>query len=213
MKSGIVQELLERGKKTPDFHELRKYTNILVFVHDDFKSGQNQNDALKGAKYLGEATTVSENFTMKSEVFPVVFENNIKSSRTRAKVRGEVYAVTPEHILYMDMKRNNGIVYKRVKKAVLMHDQEYGTLKGNRRPYGLCQMYLGVENFWEGNDKLTVHPKIVDVANPKIQYFDYCGGRATTKTSAQYPLGSLLDEDPHDYSPWGEYARQVQGGY
>lgn len=193
----IIESLKIRGNWTPDFSDLRRRKYILLFVYDELKRNGFQNPLLKnsGAKYLGEGKTSTDNYKLKYDRGPIAFKDNLKSSASRGYLLGEIFAVKPEVILYLDANKQNGIVFNRIKKPILMFDQHYNTNSGAKRINSLCYFYVGNEEYYENKNDLR----------SAMRSFD-----TTTKTGSyrhNISYGSLFDNSPwkdNDHL-WGDY--------
>lgn len=186
----IIESLKIRGNWTPDINDLRRRKYILLFVYDELKRNGYQNPLLKnsGVKYLGEGKTSTDTYKLKYDRGPIAFKDNLKSSASRGYLLGEIFAVKPEVILYLDANKQNGIICDRIKKPILMFDQHYNTNSGVKRVNLLCYFYIGNEEYYENKNDLRMAMRSFDV---------------TTKTgSYRHNLSnvSLLDNN----SPWGD---------
>lgn len=156
---GIIKKLKIRGEKSPDIHRLKFYKEIPFFAYGTEKVNGEDENLLKGAKYLGMAHTMSTNFIMKSNTaFPVAFPCKQDDQR-RGRLRGEMYLVSPEHIIAMDIGNSNGKSFYRFKARFALEEQEMAeglkSFKGD--PYIPAYMYLGSTQWWgDNNDKLQL---------------------------------------------------------
>lgn len=153
----IIEQLKKRVKYTPDFGELRKQKNILVFVHDNMKIGYKFNYILWGSKYLGEGHTHSNTFLMKNAGGePIVFEQ-----KNGYHIRGQVFAVDVMQIMMMDHMHYNTAANNRMTRGVYLTDQFALIHSANRHPLVQCQMYIADHDWWTDFDleRLPVYLK------------------------------------------------------
>ena len=168
----IVSELQRREKFTPDFKKLKQFDNILVFVYDDLKFGGSQDTVLSESAYLGEATSAHDMYSLKGYRLPVLLNNNVRSSPSRGKIKGELYAVPPETILQLDKLKRNGVLFKREQRTFFLIDQKYKTKKGVQVPSVKAWVYMGIPEVWK-NDYLPIMAQFSHVGNKDRKFFYY----------------------------------------
>lgn len=83
-----------------------------LFVFGTLKRGYGNNArCLDGAKFLGEAISVEANYVMQRIGFPILWQDN--TTKKAAKVSGEIFDVSPEHIAVCDRLEGHPRMYKR----------------------------------------------------------------------------------------------------
>lgn len=170
-KLDIFESLKQRQKWTPDFKKLRLHKEILVFVHDQLVYLGSQHKYIEGAKYLGKAVSIHESYTMKGHRMPVLMENTNPKSE-RAKIKGEVYAVTPERMLVLDKLKYNGNMFRREMRTFFLKDQKFPTKAGHRVPSVKAWVYLGIPDVWQG-DHLPTFPRYAYAGLKDKMYYEY----------------------------------------
>lgn len=147
----ICRALNHRKYRTPDFSELALYKEIPLFVYGEECSNGFLNHILKDAVCYGDAHTVSERYTMKQAHnfrHPVVFEVP-ESFLNKAKIRGQLYGVSVEHIHTLDVIKGNWKEYFRTQRAIFVEKPipESKVISGFSaiRAY----IYIGIDKFWE----------------------------------------------------------------
>lgn len=153
----LSDELLERrNAETPDFLELKRLTNIPVFLYGPEKSGGKLHKFVKhrDSIFLGDAKTATSNYVMERADWdgPVVFGTPLNSIEAK-RIWGEVWLVPPEVILNLDRLNGNNELTKRDKRFVWLQEQGLDG-KPNLRPALKCWMYLAETKYWE--DQQTV---------------------------------------------------------
>lgn len=175
-KINIINDLRARASYTPDLLELKKYDNHLLFVYCTLKKSYKDNGILKDSIYLGEGKTQSSTFNLKESAFPVAFSVLLDSSPNKGRLKGEVYAVSLETIMKIDILKNNGAYHNRVKRQILLEDQKYTTHGKVCKPYTLCHIYLGNENYWNGRHLSQTIPYTITypgTERPRQKVFEY----------------------------------------
>lgn len=146
--TNTIQRLQQRATFTPDFRDIRETTNIPVFVYGTLKSDLSNHGLLKGAVKVGDAY-LSERAAyhmVSAGGFPVLYyrEYNkklgIATSYSVPRIDGEVYSVTPEHMLALDALESNGYMYQRELKNVCL------ALKPNSFRTQKVWIYLGLRD-------------------------------------------------------------------
>ena len=167
----VFDILAQREKWTPDFKKLRLQENILVFAFDQLVLLGQQHKYIQGAAYLGKAVSLHDSYVLKGHKFPVLFENSGDKIK-RAKIKGEVYAVTPERMLVLDKLKFNGNMVHRELRSFFLKDQSYDTKKGTRRPSVKAWVYLAIPDVWQG-DHLPIFPTYTYAGLKDKKYYEY----------------------------------------
>lgn len=206
----IVTHLIKRESFTPDFHVLRNYKEIPLFVFDELKQGQESHSYLTGAKYLGEGLTISPHYKMYlyRDKYPVVMEvTNPHQSRNR--IKGELYLVTAEHIHMIDVAFDHSTRTIRKKIRVLMEDQKERDHKQFRgMPWTDAFIYLGNVKYWGSMDLEPYYTRLTDTKLPqkKERVYEFNGpdelnelpwGRQTEINFNNYQEYSYLGGGPY----------------
>lgn len=171
IKLDVFETLNQRRKWTPDFKKLRMHKNILVFAHDGLVFLGQQHKYMTDAKYLGKAVSIHDSYTMKGHRFPVLMEN-YNPKNERAKIKGEIYAVTPERMLVLDRLKYNGVMFRRELRTFFLKDQKFPTKAGTRVPSVKAWVYLGVPDVWHG-DHLPTFPRYAYAGLKDKMYYEY----------------------------------------
>jgi gamma-glutamylcyclotransferase (GGCT)/AIG2-like uncharacterized protein YtfP len=154
-ENDTCQRLLDRvSDRTPDFLELRNIHTIPVLVYGTLKMGGIFHDALRGAPYLGEATTIHDGFFMKeTSSFPVAFflgNAGDQRMKHKGKLHGEVYVVDPKMMLRLDEIEDNGRMYTRRQVMVRLVDQPSDVEV--KQKFIKAWVYCGVDRFWSSQE-------------------------------------------------------------
>jgi gamma-glutamylcyclotransferase (GGCT)/AIG2-like uncharacterized protein YtfP len=168
----IIEQLSRREKYTPDFNKLRFKDNILVFMYDEFRIRGKQNSIFNDSKYLGYGISATDLYCLKGHTLPVLLDDNLKSSKIRGRIKGEIYAVPPETLLRLDKLKYNTVLFKRVERTFFLTDQSYKTKDGSRIPSLKAWVYIGKPEQWQG-DHLSVQPMFSHAGSKERKYFEY----------------------------------------
>lgn len=143
----LTKILEERGRLTPDMPELRAFKEIPIFVFDNLQKGKRDHYCLEGAKYYGKAHTSHRKFTMKtSDSVPYVFDVD-SSSISSAYIRGEMYGVTPEHMVVLDSYHGNMNSSNRTLIPIVMEEQK--PTNGQGMMIQKCFIWTGIGEVWD----------------------------------------------------------------
>lgn len=149
MSGNLLEKLVDRAHYTPDFTELRLFHDIILLVYDNMQKYGHQHNLLDGAKYVGKGITIPSKFVMKhGHDFPVVFEQP-HEELIHAAIKGEVYLVSPQHILAIDkFQMNNSWMHRKVYKVALLDQGTNSNLttvgqKYLKYAWSNCFMYVG----------------------------------------------------------------------
>lgn len=157
----VVRECQKRLSFTPDYGELVRRENVLLFVYDDFMRNHSKNVLLfkKNAKYLGLGRTTTPYFRMRcidKDNIPIAFDCLGKSNQPlQAHIQGEVYAVKPEVITEIDEYFGNQVTVHRKTRSVTLIDQYHDNVA--KFPRVSCFMYLGDEEYWSSMTTIPNH--------------------------------------------------------
>ncbi len=147
----ILDELYQRKFLTPDYKDLEKYHQHLVFVDGMLKEGIGKNTFfLNEATYLGSAYTVETNYIMKRmAAFPITFQYNKKQPNPCKGVWGDLYAVDTDTMVVLDNLFANHVMYEREKKFIVCNEQFVDFKQGKKCATVEAWYYLGIEEYWE----------------------------------------------------------------
>lgn len=189
---GLIKRFKDRSIYSPDLMEFRHYEEIPVLLYGDVCKDGLHHNILDGANDYGFAHTISQNFIMKdSKFYPVVFDV-ANTNVFKHKIRGELYGVSPEHLITLDIHHQNTYMYKRVKRRALFEDcKPEGSKVYRDMGYDFVYMYLGVVSYWEteplerkkvisyvnkpGIDKIPFYEHINWVGNDPYDEWGYNG--------------------------------------
>jgi gamma-glutamylcyclotransferase (GGCT)/AIG2-like uncharacterized protein YtfP len=124
---------------------------VPLFIYDNMKKGFQQDEYLKGAKFLGKGYTITNKYYMNITLGngnAVTFTEDNPESLKKGKIRGEVYAVRPDAIIDIDMFHQNGIMYDRELRNIVLSQQEIKSTHKTFNPTRRCWMYLGKWEHW-----------------------------------------------------------------
>lgn len=198
----LIPDLEVRGFHTPDFHELKRHTDIPLFVYGSYKSKEpNHKYLAKHAKYLGEGRTAISGYSLKenSDGEVVMFNEVNSQSYAKGYINGELYAVPFEVILILDQFLGNGYYFERTKKNILCLDQV--GIKSSHKPYIGAQIYMGVPSSWRDKGLHTSPSYFVNKRHSnsvRERHFSYMSldKKPEENNVIQYPLhpfGDLWD--------------------
>lgn len=185
----LTDELYDRrNHETPDFLDLKRQTNIPVFLYGPEKIGGKLNRFIQSdtkAVFLGEGRTATQSYVMERAEWdgPVVFNTVAQNS---FRVYGEVYLVSPKTILNLDKLNANNEMTRREKKFVWLMEQG---VKGKPKlhPALKCWMYCGREDYWE--DQTTQRMGTIKGFNGETAY--------EWKTDDQFEIPDFLQRSAY----------------
>ena len=109
---------------SPDSKELEMQKEHLLFVYDGLKVGFPNQDLLAFSKFLGEAWTVENNYSMRlAPNTPIIWQAALGKEDVQLRVWGHVYAVSMHHLMRVDAIMDNTHTYIRRKRYVAFQDQ------------------------------------------------------------------------------------------
>lgn len=109
--SDLVDVLLRRKEQTPDFPKLTEQETHKVFVYGSFMKGLFNHHHLRDANFLGDGSTVRNDYDMVSFV---TFPGILKCGPCKGcYILGEIYEVSLEDLLVCDSLESNNSFYKR----------------------------------------------------------------------------------------------------
>lgn len=128
---------------TPDFLDLKARGLTPVFVYGTLKKGFSNHRFLEKETYLGKATSVASNYTLRdggSFPYMTIAPYGVTDC---GQVSGEVYAVDAFTMAHLDRLEGNGSFYTRTKKFFTLKEQEVLGKNGMiLRPTLECWVYL-----------------------------------------------------------------------
>lgn len=167
----LTDQLFERKNRwTPDYLKLKLEKYIPVFVYGTLKAGMPRHGVLEETVALGDGYTSTAGYQMVKSTrgdFPVVLGQNTVGVLGQ-RILGEVYLVSPKHMLNLDKIEDNNTMYKREARYVYLLDQTMKTANGVIRPSIKCWIYLGVHDFWKNQDTETMKSKEVDGGKMRV---------------------------------------------
>jgi hypothetical protein len=135
-------------KYTPDLAYLQQFEKQLLFVPDNWMSGHIDHDRICNEKLVYPTAFTHDQYSMVYkplgiESFPIVLDsvkevkedlkwadpNRPSFTDKQARVRGQIWAVTPNEFLKLDKDKENGVVFTR--KRVLVDIPLRRTAEGN----------------------------------------------------------------------------------
>jgi len=176
---------------TPDMARLSRYKRQLLFVPDEMMLNHKASPLLgKFAELRAVALTAEENFVLwrkdsgiESEAVPMQGgwqEQYLRNMRMNgepmfpyARIRGELYSVTPSRFITLDNYKRNGVEFER-RRVDLVIPYRLKLNKNTSSEQYLqpvkAWMYLGVPDFWSDFIKSPMfHPvDVIKPNNPKL---------------------------------------------
>lgn len=187
----VVEELLKRGERTPDFSDIRKKNLHFVFLYDELHTFHDSQDIMKDFKNLGQGMTANPIFDMKNRVrtdTPIVFKAK-KKDRSRT-VKGNIWAVSPKDILTLDKFYENGEIHYRERRSIRTLDQKFESSKGDMlSPTLPCWIYLARPAYFEGMI-LKDESEISVGKRAYYKYFNTDDFKPHRSQNYNYPYGS-----------------------
>lgn len=175
-------EAMEWHKKcslTPDIWKLEQSMFQLIFIPDDMMRGRQNNHLIADAGFNGEVPVHPACFTLERFTFwkkdlglesygiPLPKEhiptNWLRVRPTPAKIKGQLYAILSPRIIKLDIHRQNGLQFRRVRQKITL---PYNQVKYNTKPDGElwsklpvispeyiytveAWMYVGIPEYWD----------------------------------------------------------------
>lgn len=180
--TSLMKDLLDwdedRLAYTPDYQQLSLKKSHLLFIHDDMMQLQPKHSLVEAGSVHGfyplayGYTTRRFSFVKKElglASFPIALllresdELPMFIARTQ-RIRGEVYAITPEQFITLDTHRQNGVQFTRTKVNInlgfkKLRRREWFDASGRTKyEYDLGReemitqemyMYIGREDYWK----------------------------------------------------------------
>lgn len=184
-----VELLEERDDFTPDFYKFRDKEEVPLFVFDSMKWGGSRNTILlKNCNYYGTAHTVQKNWRLykpeKRRLETLAFQVTESKEGVQASIRGELWGVSPEHILDIDEYLRNTMAVQRVQRLVICEEQEpykpNGSWKVKHRAVEKAYLYVAKTRYWDAGTAGNLEPcvrvtytgeTVPDIARNK-QFYD-----------------------------------------
>ena len=118
----ILSMLSDRTKYSPDFKEITKLENILVFIYDEYQDKFLGKTVFKNDKYLGRGRTVYAGFRMMYRGgVPVIYQHGVHCNRS---IIGDIYAVSPKTLFELDRVMENTQETTRFKTYIYAVEQQ-----------------------------------------------------------------------------------------
>lgn len=158
---------------TPDIWKLEQQQFQLIFVPDDMMRGRINNNLIAEAGYAGDTPVHPACFTLERFTFwkkdlginsiAIAMEKEYKPSnfvRTPpipAKIKGELYAILSPRIKKLDIHRQNGIQFKRIRTSITLPYRQVEYSSKHPIPNISIEyihtveasMYVGVPEYWD----------------------------------------------------------------
>jgi gamma-glutamylcyclotransferase (GGCT)/AIG2-like uncharacterized protein YtfP len=158
-----LEQYKRQVRRTPDWPDIRKFEEHLVFVYGTLKKGHSNHPRLGESKFVGEARTMGK-YIMYRPSFPVLMNDD--GSNKSNHIFGELYSVKPEVILNsLDILEANGYMYNRGRVAVKCLDQTVTNKNKqivNPKPVVVAWTYIGNPNYWAKNQSPLAPVQIKD---------------------------------------------------
>jgi hypothetical protein len=168
----------DRLQFTPDYAQLSQKKSHLVFIHDDMMQLQpNHSMVVEGSMHgfypLTYGYTAKKMTFVKKELglasFPIALSIRDRDElpmhiADEYRIRGEVYAIRPDQLIKLDIHRQNGVQFERVKVNInhcfrRLRRKEWFDASGrtkyehNLSPENMItdemMMYVGREAYWK----------------------------------------------------------------
>lgn len=183
----LTDDLAKRTTKlTPDYLQIKLRRKIPIFVYGTLKTaGPHNQTFLSTCSTLGEAFTSTTDWIMRDVGgnFPAVTKVVAKEQQhLGARIYGEVWVVTPEQILELDLLQQNGLKFERQVHWVQLVDQSFPTKNGSMMPSLKCFMYLAKPQWIHQQANSLCVKKMSD--NTKLRTFYSWDPRARTQFSS-----------------------------
>lgn len=203
--TSIIKELKRREERTPDFNLFKRDSFCLLFVYDEMKRGGELSFYLKDDIYLGEAKTHTDMYCLRNfeDEYPIVLDETDKVAYKRGFIKGEIYAVRPEKILYLDAFRDNRGMCLRTRRSFLLEEQQ-SPFKTDSRVFNQAWIYIGNPEWWKNFQLQYEAGYLTPLANGsgrRNRYYEY-------KVKGHRPSNS--DSDPNEdgmfkFGNWNEH--------
>lgn len=155
-----------RSKFTPDYFQRKMEDHIPMFVYGAMKKGGFlYDDIMDSCYYLGSGTTSQGHWDLRTEengYYPIMMKSFQGEDAFLGKVRGQVFVVDPLTLLQVDRMEQNGVLFKRQKIFIALHDQKYTTKDGLRATIIPCWTYVGLPEASSGKTRRCPYEKIGD---------------------------------------------------
>lgn len=176
--------LLERGIWTPDFHHLRQYEAIPLFVYGKYQKNGVNKHILEGAQFISNAHTLLARFEMKEDDYSnatvFAYSNNEEPKKQKYNIKGELWAVNVEHIHILDRRARNGQQYIRIKTKISIENPNALPDDGRRYrglPYIEAYIYVGNPEYYKDkklySENVKQFPMHQDLKNLSFQEYDH----------------------------------------
>lgn len=188
--SNFIKVLKKRQEITPDFAAFRQRTDPVVFIYDTYRYGtQHQRNILGEAEWLGTGLTIAHNYYMRmgSLYAPTgprthgasVYQERVWAWPETSKsfqdgmgaIRGDLFRVSPAHIVVLDKIYGRGDYSERKEVSVIFEQQKDAAIGGRcltnyfGHPLGLAFMYHFNDDEME---EITYTNKYIPLAHPDV---------------------------------------------
>lgn len=154
-----IAEANSRARFTPDLSKLELQTKVLVFVYNEMQSSHEKNWRVSnGGLFCGTAFTY-EPFVMwkknlGEDTFPFILRTRFRND-DMCRVKGEIWAMDPEHVIDLDNYMLNGIEFVRERLDLIypfrevVWKKEGGKQTSHLKHHKLsAEVYVGVPDYW-----------------------------------------------------------------
>lgn len=180
----VIKQLFKRERWSPDFKKLKLNKNILLFVCDELVYLGNQHKHISGSKYLGKAMSMHDSYALRGTKFAIL-QDHVTSKSERAKIKGEIYCVSPETMLLIDNLKFNGVMTQREQRTFFLKDQNYPTKQGKRVPSIKAWVYLAKKECWNNAENMPLMARYCYAGLKDKMYYEY------------FPRTSIFPERPY----------------
>lgn len=223
----FLTELKRRQRTSYDFLWFKYWKGVPLFVYDDFRyGGKYWRQYLKEAQWLGRGCTALDCFVMHEvqstarngvrSVSPFVHKD--EKSEDRAVITGDVFLVSPEHLLVMDYEHaEDNFLYRQRHKIYFLDQDRDKNSKGLKsifnKPYYDMYMYLMLKTDW---DQFNCDSKLSEKCIPDSYTNSTHRLKAWDKPFYEYITDDMLTErsskekGPESYDDW--YENYIQYG-
>lgn len=153
LSANYIADIRQRSTFTPDMENLRAYDSLFVFVADETMTNHSQHGLLAAGKRLAIGFTVDDFVMYKHNLgsysYPIVMRGQQNSYHKPAKIKGELYQVTPEMFFALDTHRANGLQFRRKRVKIKIPYADKSRVWDERIKELTVWMYVGKSSYWD----------------------------------------------------------------